>query len=86
VLAQDNPADACTSVGVIGRIAIDGVAHILVLKNDCEQRVICEVWTSVDPYPRLLLRANPGKTAEILLRRGAEQPFDATAASSCRFE
>jgi hypothetical protein len=85
-LAQDNPAEACTSVAVIGRIVNTGVVQVLVLKNDCAQRVICEVWTSEHPYPHELLRAGPGKTAELIMQTGALQPFSVIAQKSCRFE
>jgi hypothetical protein len=84
--AQAHPADACTTAIVHGYMLDEGLVHILLLTNHCERPVVCRVWTSTNPYPRQRLRAAPGETVQMIMRRGAKHPFNEVAGSSCRFE
>lgn len=61
----------CASVTAGTRLEAYGYTHVVTLANHCPVQVTCEVWTNVDPLPRLTLRAKAGESAEIVTRRGS---------------
>jgi hypothetical protein len=73
--AADSPSpqqvDDCASVTASARYMPPGYAHVVTLNNACQRAVSCEVWTDVDPSPHLTLAAKPGKSAEVITRRGS---------------
>ena len=62
----------------------DGYRHVVTLSNGCQQPVSCEVWTDVDPTPHYTLQANPGKSAEVIVRNGSPAS-EVHAGKLCRF-
>ena len=61
-----------------------GYAHLVTLTNHCQSAVTCEVWTNVDPSPRVSLHAKPGETVETITRIGSPSS-DVQAGKQCRF-
>ena len=78
------PVGDCASVTASARFAGSGYRHIVTLTNGCQQPVSCEVWTDVDPTPHHTLRANPGKSAEVIVRIGSPAS-GVQAGKACRF-
>lgn len=84
--AADSPQPVadCAQVTASARFKGDGYRHVVTLSNQCQQSVSCEVWTDVDPSPHHTLQANPGKTAEVIVRNGS--PATAVRAEKlCRY-
>jgi hypothetical protein len=77
--------DQCARVSASARMEAYGYTHLVTLQNRCDRRVVCEVWTDVDPTPRQTLSAAPGATEEAITRRGSPAR-EVTAESSCHFE
>jgi hypothetical protein len=71
--AADAPQQVgdCASVTAIARFSGIGYTHVVTLTNACQRAVSCEVWTDVDPTPRLTIQAKPGKSAEVVTRIGS---------------
>jgi len=71
--AEPPPQDVggCASVVASARFIGDGYRHIVTLTNSCQRPVSCEVWTNVDPSPHYTLQANPGKTADVIVRNSS---------------
>ncbi|HET7539389.1 MAG TPA: hypothetical protein VFK05_05935 [Polyangiaceae bacterium] len=78
------PVGDCASVTASARFKGDGYRHVVTLSNGCRQPVTCEVWTDVDPTPHYTLQANPGKTAEVIIRNGSPAS-EVHAGKLCRF-
>ncbi len=68
--ARDGAADDldCAKVSAEARNYAYGYNHVVVLSNQCQRPVSCEVWTNVDPTPHLTLEAKPGRTASVVTR------------------
>lgn len=73
----------CAVVRAEARMEAYGYSHVVVLENRCNVPVTCDVWTDVDPSPRMTLSAAPGERAEVLTRRGSPSR-DVSAAKECR--
>jgi len=78
------PVGECASVRASARFKGDGYRHVVTLSNGCQQPVSCEVWTDVDPTPHYTLQANPGKSAEVIVRNGSPAS-EVHAGKLCRF-
>ncbi|HYQ00606.1 MAG TPA: hypothetical protein VER96_18135 [Polyangiaceae bacterium] len=78
------PVGDCASVVASARFKGDGYRHVVTLTNNCQQPVTCEVWTDVDPSPHYTLQANPGKSAEVIVRNGSPAT-GVRAGKACRF-
>lgn len=74
----------CAAVVASARFIGDGYRHIVTLTNNCRQTVTCEVWTNVDPSPHYTLQANPGKSAEVIVRNSSPAT-GVQAGKACRF-
>jgi hypothetical protein len=61
----------CAQVTASASFKGDGYRHIVTLTNNCQRAVSCEVWTDVDPTPRHVIQAKPGKSAEVITRNGS---------------
>lgn len=77
-------ANQCAVVTPVARYVGYGYYHVVSLKNGCSRPVTCEVWTDVDPQPHHTLRAKPGETAEVVVRRGSPAR-EFKADKSCKF-
>jgi len=73
----------CVRVRAEARMEAYGYSHVVLLENRCEVPVTCDVWTDVDPSPRVTLSAPPGGSAEALTRRGSPSR-DVSAFKECR--
>ncbi|HVZ34852.1 MAG TPA: hypothetical protein VG963_20635, partial [Polyangiaceae bacterium] len=62
-----------------------GYTHFVTLRNGCAKAVECELWTDVDPEPRMTVHVAPGDSAEVVTRRGSPAR-EVTAFKSCRFK
>jgi len=74
----------CASVTASARFKAYGYTHIVTLSNSCQRAVSCEVWTDVDPTPRVTLQAKPGQSAEVVTRNGSPAS-EVHAGKLCRF-
>jgi len=69
--APSQDVGECASVSASARFIGDGYRHIVTLTNGCQRPVSCEVWTNVDPSPHYTLQANPGKSADVIVRNSS---------------
>jgi len=69
-LSADDGADMknCYDVRGEARYGALGYKHIVIVTNKCEVTLKCEVWTDVDPSPRLSLTVGPKATEEATCR------------------
>ena len=72
----------CASVSASTRLEAYGYTHVVTLTNHCSAPVSCEVWTNVDPAPRVTLRAKAGEGVATVTRRGSPSR-DVQAGKSC---
>ncbi len=79
--AESSPE--CALVIASTRLEAYGYSHVVTLTNHCQAPVTCEVWTNVDPTPRLWLSAKSGETVETVTRRGSPS-HDVQAGKRCR--
>jgi len=77
--------EQCARVSAGVRMEAYGYTHVVSLRNECDRPVSCEVWTDVDPTPHQQLRAAPGETQELVVRRGSPAR-EVNAGSSCQYE
>ena len=74
-LAADNDKDKepldCYAVGGQARYGALGYKHVVTVRNRCSVTLKCQVWTDVDPKPRLSLTVGPGETGEQICRVGS---------------
>jgi hypothetical protein len=84
VAAAEGAATDCASVTARASYRGSGYAHLVTLTNHCQSAVTCEVWTNVDPSPRVSLHAKPGETVETITRIGSPSS-DVQAGKQCRF-
>jgi hypothetical protein len=91
--AEDEPVtpprgqdpSVCAKVTASARYEGYGYTHVVELHNTCAKRVVCKVWTDVDPEPKQTLRAMPGERDSFVTRRGS--PSRAVqAGSECKYE
>lgn len=78
-------ADVCALASGSVRMEAYGYTHVVTLKNGCTRTVECALWTDVDPEPRTTVTATPGRSAEIITRRGSPAR-EVTAFKTCRFK
>lgn len=64
-------ADTCAVATGSVRPEAYGYTHVVSLRNGCARPVTCELWSDVDPEPRVRVEVLPGQTAEIVTRRGS---------------
>ncbi|MEM7137129.1 MAG: hypothetical protein AAF500_11150 [Myxococcota bacterium] len=63
--ADDDPgASNCYSVRGEARYGALGYNHVVIITNTCDVKLECEVWTDVDPKPRIALTVEPKATGE----------------------
>ncbi|MFW2387326.1 MAG: hypothetical protein ACN4G0_03265 [Polyangiales bacterium] len=62
------PVQNCYSVYGEARYGAFAYKHVVVVTNRCDFALQCEVWTDVDPEPRLSLSVGPKSTAEVIAR------------------
>ncbi len=73
-VAASSPAEAeediqnCYSVHGEARYGALAYKHVVIVTNRCEVDLQCEVWTDVDPSPRVPLSVGPKGTAEAIVR------------------
>ncbi|HEY5375126.1 MAG TPA: hypothetical protein VIK01_15700 [Polyangiaceae bacterium] len=77
-------ATDCAAVSAHASYRGAGYAHLVTLTNHCQSAVTCEVWTNVDPAPRVRLHAKPGETVETITRIGSPSS-DVQAGKQCHF-
>ena len=64
-------AETCAEVGASTRAEAYGYTHVVSLRNGCPKAVRCELWSDVDPEPRMRVEVEAGATAEVITRRGS---------------
>jgi hypothetical protein len=79
------PVERCTEVRASTRTEAYGYTHVVTVHNRCNKPVVCDVWTDVDPTPKVTLRVAPSESAEIVTRRGSPAR-EVSAGSQCRYE
>jgi len=65
--SADDDADAvknCYDVRGEARYAALGYNHVVIVTNRCKVALDCEVWTDVDPTPRIPLTVGPESSGE----------------------
>ncbi len=70
-LSADDGAESmknCYNVRGEARYGALGYNHVVIVTNRCEVTLQCEVWTDVDPSPRLPLTVGPKATEESTCR------------------
>lgn len=67
----EQSAPDCVKVRGEPRFLGYGQTHVVVVKNTCDRRVGCEVFTDVDPTPRHSIVLSPGSTQEVVTRQGS---------------
>ncbi len=77
--------EQCARVSASVRMEAYGFTHVVSLRNECDRPVSCEVWTDVDPTPHQTLRAAPGETQELVVRRGSPAR-EVNAGSRCQYD
>jgi len=82
--ADPPPVGDCAKVVASARFIGDGYRHTVTLTNGCTQPVACEVWTNVDPSPHYTLQANPGQSAQVIVRNSSPAT-GVQAGKTCRF-
>ncbi len=73
-LAADDSADSvkdCYTISGEARYGALGYKHVVIVSNRCSTALQCEVWTDVDPTPRLPLSVGPNGSAETICRIGS---------------
>lgn len=63
-----DPVKNCYNVRGEARYGALGYNQVVIVTNRCEMTLKCEVWTDVDPTPRLPLTVGPNATAEATCR------------------
>ena len=74
VLSADDDADSvknCYAVSGEARYGALGYNHVVIVSNRCAAALQCEVWTDVDPTPRLPVSVAPKGSAEAVCRVGS---------------
>ena len=64
-------ADTCAKVRGSTRAEAYGYTHVVSLHNGCERPVRCELWSDVDPEPRVPVEVPAGAATEVITRRGS---------------
>lgn len=70
-LSADDDAESmknCYHVRGEARYGALGYNHVVIVTNTCDVTLQCEVWTDVDPSPRLPLTLGPKATEEATCR------------------
>ena len=69
-LSADDGGDMknCYNVRGEARYGALGYKHVVIVTNRCEVTLKCEVWTDVDPSPRIALTVGPKATEETVCR------------------
>ena len=73
-LAATSPAGAEDDIkncyGVHGEARYGALAykHVVIVTNRCDVELQCEVWTDVDPSPKVPLSVGPKGTGEVIVR------------------
>ena len=63
--------DTCAEVRGSTRAEAYGYTHVVSLRNGCPKAVVCELWSDVDPEPRMRVEVEAGAAAEVITRRGS---------------
>ncbi|MGB5697745.1 MAG: hypothetical protein WBM46_18985 [Polyangiales bacterium] len=58
----------CYSVNGEARYGALAYKHVVIVTNRCDITLQCEVWTDVDPSPKLPLTVGPNSSGEVLVR------------------
>lgn len=66
--ADEDSMKNCYDVRGEARYGALGYKHIVIVTNKCDLTLKCEVWTDVDPSPRLSLTVGPKATEEAACR------------------
>ncbi len=68
--AKDDPNSMknCYHVRGEARYGALGYNHVVIVTNKCDLTLKCEVWTDVDPSPRIPLTVGPNATEEATCR------------------
>lgn len=61
---DDGSVANCYNVRGEARYGALGYNHVVIVTNRCEMTLECQVWTDVDPKPRLKLTLGPKATEE----------------------
>jgi hypothetical protein len=64
-------ADTCAEVRGSARAEAYGYTHVVSLRNGCDRPVRCELWSDVDPEPRVRVEVAAGAATEVITRRGS---------------
>ncbi len=66
--AEEEDVNNCYSVHGEARYGAFAYKHVVIVTNRCELDLQCEVWTDVDPTPRLPVSVGPKGTGEVIVR------------------
>ena len=69
-LGNEGEQDIKNCYNVYGEARYGALAykHVVIVANRCDFALQCEVWTDVDPEPRLSLSVGPKGTGEVIAR------------------
>lgn len=73
-LGQEEGGDEikdCYNVHGEARYGALAYKHIVIVTNRCDMSLQCEVWTDVDPSPRLSVSVGPKGTTETVVRNNS---------------
>jgi len=67
----NNDIKDCYNVYGEARYGAFAYKHIVIVQNRCDVTLACEVWTDVDPKPRVNLSVGPQATGEAITRNNS---------------
>ena len=69
--SQGPDGTQCYTVTGEAVYVLTGYNHVVTVTNDCGKTVQCEVWTSVDPEPKIPVTVGSGGAKSVTARRGS---------------
>ncbi len=66
-----NDIKDCYNVYGEARYGAFAYKHIVIVQNRCDMTLSCEVWTDVDPEPRVTISVGPKATGEAITRNNS---------------
>lgn len=66
--ASEDDIRNCYGVHGEARYGALAYKHVVIVTNRCDVQLQCEVWTDVDPTPKVSLSVGPKATGEVITR------------------
>lgn len=67
-MASEDDIRNCYGVHGEARYGALAYKHVVIVTNRCDVQLQCQVWTDVDPSPRVSLTVGPKATGEVITR------------------